>query len=137
MSCVPLADGIFTGEYAVPPPNSYAPFGFVPKIVESRLTRISVPHLNVCDPRTQRHVLLELIEIAVRSENRSRGLVVGLEQPVSKPNSGLRVIRLSEKMACCECSSVKYPKSDAEKSSAYSSRPRCAGDRRTARRSQD
>src|SRR4051812_17912389 len=52
MSCVPLADLIATCEYALPPPNEYAPFGAVPKIVESRFTRISVPHFIVCRPRT-------------------------------------------------------------------------------------
>src|SRR5438874_2069741 len=50
MSCVPLAEVMFTGENAVPPPNSYSPFGFTPKIVESRFTRISVPHLKTCAP---------------------------------------------------------------------------------------
>src|SRR5258708_14470899 len=51
ISCNPLVDGMKTGEYAVPPPNAYRPFGFVPKIVASLLSRISTPHLKLCAPR--------------------------------------------------------------------------------------
>src|SRR5579862_3928162 len=39
-----------TGEYAVPPPNAYSPFGFVPKIVASLFNRISAPHFSACAP---------------------------------------------------------------------------------------
>src|ERR1700693_5719042 len=46
--CCPLAEGTNTGEYTVPPPKSYSPFGLVPKYVVSRLRRASVPHFTVC-----------------------------------------------------------------------------------------
>src|ERR1700757_5547543 len=36
------------GEYTVPPPKSYSPFGLVPKYVVSRLRRASAPHFTAC-----------------------------------------------------------------------------------------
>ena len=43
----PLAAGMSAGAYAAPLPKVYAPSGFTPKMVESRLKRISTPNFSV------------------------------------------------------------------------------------------